>query len=295
MSLNLIFQILSILAPVFIISSIGYFWRISRGGVNTAQITDIVALIGAPCLIFNTLANLKISQENLNTMFFAASSTILITLIVSIIVLTLIKLPWKIFAPPLTFTNSGNVGISVCLFAFGQKGLELGVLYFAIIATIHFTIGICIWSESIKLINIFKTPLIYSVILGLFVFNSNIHVPEFLLKTTKILGGLTIPLMLFSLGISLADLRIIPSKKTIVLTFLRFLIGITVTLTLISLLKFNNEVKNILLLQSVLPIAVFNYLFAYRYKKNPEEIASLILSSVIFSMLALPIMLAIIL
>ena len=101
--------------------------------------------------------------------------------------------------------------------------------------------------------------------------------------------------MLFSLGISLADLRIIPSKKTIVLTFLRFLIGITVTLTLISLLKFNNEVKNILLLQSVLPIAVFNYLFAYRYKKNPEEIASLILSSVIFSMLALPIMLAIIL
>ena len=295
MTLNLIFQILSILAPVLIISSIGYFWRMFRGDVNTSQITDIVAIIGAPCLIFSTLSNLQISEANLNAMFFAASLTVIITLILSMIIITLIRLPWKVFAPPLTFTNSGNVGISVCLFAFGQKGLELGVVYFAVIATIHFTIGICIWSESIKPKNIFKTPLIYSVILGLFVFKYNIYVPEFILKTTKILGGLTIPLMLFSLGISLADLKIIPKKRIIILTFLRFLIGISVALTLVSLLKFNNEVKNILLLQSVLPIAVFNYLFAYRYKKHPDEIASLILSSVIFSMIALPIMLAIIL
>ena len=295
MTVNLLFHVLSILAPVFIISSIGYFWSIHRGSVNTAQITDIVALVGAPCLIFYTLSNLNISKTNLHEMFFAASLIVIVTLVISVVVLKIFNLPWKVFTPPLTFTNSGNVGISVCLFAFGQKGLELGVVYFAVIATIHFTIGICIWSGSIKPKNIFTTPLIYSVILGLFVLNSNIYIPEFIFKTTKILGGLTIPLMLFSLGMSLADLRIIPSKKIMVLTCSRFLIGICVTLTLTTLLNFNNEVKNILLLQSVLPIAVFNYLFAYRYNKHPDEIASLILSSVIFSMLALPLMLTIIL
>ncbi len=50
-----------------------------------------------------------------------------------------------------------------------------------------------------------------------------------------------------------------------------------------------------MVLQSAMPVAVFNYLFAQRYARAPEEVAGLVVVSASLSFVTLPVLLAFVL
>ena len=212
--IDIFIQLFPIIIPIIIIIFLGYAWNKIGNNLNQKEITNIITWIGAPCLIFNTLIQLESSLILLKDMIVAAIFITISMLLFSYIILKILNLPVRTFINPMSFSNSGNLGMTLSLFAYGSLGLELAVIVFMITSILHFTLGISIWSGKWSFKFLLKTPVIYAVILGLSANFLDIELPRTLTNTTSVLAGITIPLLLFTMGISLN--KISYSKSEIV-------------------------------------------------------------------------------
>lgn len=289
--IDIFIQLFPIMIPIIIIIFIGYVWNKIGNNLNQKEITNIITWIGAPCLIFNTLIQLESSLILLKNMIIAAIFIIISMFLFSYILLKIINFPIRTFINPMSFSNSGNLGMTIALFAFGSIGLELAVIVFMITSILHFTLGISIWSGKWSLKFLAKTPVIYAVILGLSVNLTNIELPKTFTNTTSILAGITIPLLLFTMGISLNKISYRLDLKIIFLIVLRILFAISITYLITYLLNINGIAKNVILLQAVLPAPIFTYLFASQYNVQPDKVANYLMTSTIISLFTITIFL----
>ena len=289
--IDIFIQLFPIMIPIIIIIFIGYVWNKIGNNLNQKEITNIITWIGAPCLIFNTLIQLESSLILLKNMIIAAIFIIISMFLFSYILLKIINFPIRTFINPMSFSNSGNLGMTIALFAFGSIGLELAVIVFMITSILHFTLGISIWSGKWSFKFLAKTPVIYAVILGLSVNLTNIELPKTFTNTTSILAGITIPLLLFTMGISLNKISYRLDLKIIFLIALRILFAISITYVITCLLNINGIAKNVILLQAVLPAPIFTYLFASQYNVQPDKVANYLMTSTIISLFTITIFL----
>ena len=130
----MIFEIVSILAPVFICVGIGFVWARRGGTYDTEVTTQLVMLVGAPCLVFSELASLELDRAVLGQMALAAMLALATWALIGFGVLRALGLPAHTFLGPLMFSNSGNMGLPLCLFAFGPEGLALATVIFAVVS-----------------------------------------------------------------------------------------------------------------------------------------------------------------
>ena len=122
-----------------------------------------------------------------------------------------------------------------------------------------------------------------------------IEVPPWLANTTRLIGGLTIPLMLLTLGVTLAGLRVTALWRTIALSILRLTMGFSVGYGLATALGFEGVARGVLIVECAMPVAVFNFLFAQRYDRTPSEVAGMVLISTVMAFAMLPLVLALVL
>ena len=286
----MILDLFEIVAPVFLCAGVGYGWKRAKQPFDTALVTRLVSMIGAPCLIFSTLVGIDQMAGDILDMLLAALAAIAGFTVLSTLVLKALGLPLRTYLAALVFPNAGNMGLPLCLFAFGDSGLALGIGYFAVTATLNLTLGNWFYSGETRPWRALKTPIPYAVALGLVLMATGTAPPEFLLKTTKLLGGIAIPMMMLSLGISLAELGITRPGRTSLLALLRLGIGLGVGYGIALAFGFQGAQRGVVMVQSAMPVAVFNYLFASLYKRNPEELASLVLISSALGFVSLPLL-----
>ncbi len=286
----MILDILEIVAPVFLCAGVGYGWKRAKQPFDAALVTRLVSMIAAPCLIVSTLAAIDQMAGDILDMLLAALAAVGGFTVLSTIALRALGLPLRTYLAALIFPNAGNMGLPLCLFAFGDTGLALGIGYFAVTATLNLTLGNWFYSGATSPWRALKTPIPYAVALGLVLMATGSEPPEFILKTTRLLGGIAIPMMMLSLGVSLAELGISRPGRTILLALLRFGIGLGVGYLIALGFGFEGPQRGVMMIQSAMPVAVFNYLFASFYKRNPEEIASLVLISSALGFASLPLL-----
>ena len=275
-------------APVFLCTALGWAWVRAGRSYDRELITVLISDIGAPCLVFSRLVALEVETEAMAEMAVAAGISVACFAAAGIAILRLARLPIHTFLCPIVFGNQGNMGLPVCLFAFGEEGLALAIAYFSVTATLQFTVGISIWSGRLSLRELARTPLIYAVALAVAVLASGAEVPAWIGNTTEILGGFAIPLMLVTLGVSLAELRVARIRRSAALASCRLGIGLAVGVALAALLDQSGVARGVLILQCSMPSAVFNYLFAQRYGRAPEEVASIVVLSTLGAFAGLP-------
>lgn len=283
--------IASILAPVFISVLIGYVWARSGRAYDTELITSIVTYFGTPCLLFHSLSSLDLQPQVLFDMGLAALLANIAFIILGALLLTVFRLPYRAFLQTLSFPNVGNVGLPLCFLTFGQEGLALGITFFAIYAIFQMTIGVAFVSGSFSLNAFARMPVIPATLLAAFFLFSGTPVPQWLTNTTKLIGDLTIPLMLFTLGVSLSRLKIRRLKIGVLLSLLRLGMGFGVGLALTHIMRFTGPAAGVVILQCSMPAAVFCYLFAQKYDQCPEEVAGAVIFSTIIAFTLLPVLL----
>jgi predicted permease len=284
-------DLFAIIAPVFVCTALGWAWVRAGRSYDRELITILITDIGAPCLVFSRLVALEVEPEAMAEMAMAALISIACFAVSGIAILRLARLPSHTFLCPLVFGNQGNMGLPVCLFAFGEEGLALAIAYFSVTVTLQFTAGISIWSGRLSLGELARTPLIYAVVLAVAVLVSGATVPAWIWNSTDILGGFAIPLMLVTLGAALAELRVARIGRSIALSFCRLGIGFGVGVALAAMLDLSGVARGVLVLQCAMPAAVFNYLFAQRYARAPEEVASIVVVSTLLAFAGLPLLL----
>lgn len=280
----------AIIAPVLISAVIGYGWARAGRPYNTEMVTHLVTSVGVPSLVFTTLVKVDIDLGALGQMAGATFVALVVMGGVGLVILKLWGQSVRSFLPTLVFPNTGNMGLPLALLAFGDEGLALAVAYFTVCIVFQFTVGVALSSGVRSPLALMRVPTIYAMILALIFKMTQTAVPLWAFNTVEILSGFTIPLMLITLGISLYQLKISALGKSLVLALIRLLMGFGVGLLLAELFGFEGAMKGILILQSTLPVAVFNYLFAQRYNTDPETVAGAVVVSTVASFATLPVL-----
>lgn len=280
--------LLNIIAPVVVTAGIGFFWAKTGRAFHTETITLLVTNVGSPMLIFSTLVKLNMELGDfLEFAMFAALSALAFCLI-GLAVLLLFRLNVRDYLPGLMFPNTGNMGLPLCLFAFGEAGLALAIAVFTVFSTLQFTFGIWLSSGASSLAQLLRTPLIYAVLIGLGSKTLGLSFPLWVINTTTLVGSLTIPLMLFALGVSLASLSVSHIRLATGLSILRLVMGFAVGYGLATLFGLEGVERGVLILECTMPVAVFNYLFSLRYERAHSHVAGMVLISTLLSFVTLP-------
>ncbi|MFO1037513.1 MAG: AEC family transporter [Geminicoccaceae bacterium] len=290
--LALLSDIVAVMAPVFLIAALGYGWARADLPFSAPFTTTFMINVASPCLVFATLLRLRFEATELAQIATASVACLVTSALVAATILRASRLSLRIYLPSLIFPNSGNMGMPLCLFAFGDRGLGLAVVFFAIMAVVQFTLGPAIAAGKADWRQMVRTPLVLAVVLALLLQVLDIDLPRWAANTTKLLGDCAVPLMLFALGVALSQLRINGMGRVLSLSALRLGMGFAVGLGVAMVLGLEGTVKGVVILQSTMPVAVFNYLWAVTYDAAPEEVAGMVLGSTLMSFVTLPLLLA---
>ena len=174
--------------------------------------------------------------------------------------------------------------------AFGEEGLALAVAYFIVISTSQYTVGYGITAGTVSIKRFFQQPLLYAVLTSLIVVSLNIQIPFWIAKTTELMSGLVIPTLLMVLGYSLAELKISDIKLALYLSGVRLVAGLIVGSLIIAILGLEGTQAGVVFLLSVMPIAIFNFVFAKHFNRSPEKVAGVIIVSTLMVFLLLPLL-----
>ncbi|MBT3307038.1 MAG: AEC family transporter [Alphaproteobacteria bacterium] len=281
-------QLFSVIAPVFICAAIGYVWKRQNRPFDADLITALSVNIGTPCLAFYTLTSTNLEPDSFNRMAAATGVTMIAFVVLYVPVLKVAGLSQRAFLPALTFGNVGNMGLPLCLLAFGEQGLALAISYFAINVIVMFSFGVAVAAGAASWRQLARLPVIYAILGALVFLYTGATPPDWVSSTTRLLGGLTIPLMLITLGVSLAGLGIQSLPRSLGLSVLRLLSGFAIGWATAEGFGMEGAARGVLIIQCAMPVAVFNYLFALRYNNQPEEVAGTVLLSTALSFLTLP-------
>jgi len=292
--------IFSVLAPVLAVAGLGYLWGRSGRPYDRGMMTAVIGSLGTPCLVFSKLVALQGRERELIEMSSAALLAFAIFVVVGVIALRLLRLPMHTFLAPLTFGNAGNLGLPVSQFAFPESGdalpgLALATCYFAVSCMLQFTVGISLWTGLFSPRQLARTPMVWSVVAAVAVLALDVPVPRWLLDTTELLGSVSVPLMLVTLGVSLAELGVVRLPLSLGLSVLKIGSGVATGYAVAHLLGLEGPMRGVLILQCSMPVAVFNYLFAEQYQRSPGLIASMVVVSTLLSFVTLPLLLAVLL
>ena len=188
----------------------------------------------------------------------------------------------------LTFGNAGNIGLPLCLFAFGEQGLGLAAAVFLVAVITQFTLALALQDSKPPLRTLLTTPVVYGSAIGVILLSTGARLPEWLDTTVGLLAGVAIPLSLLTLGFCLAELRIKRAPLALGLGLARLSLGFGVSLAVSHLLGLTGIAHGVLVLQGGMPTAVFSYLLSARYARDPEDVAGIVLVSTLVSAASLP-------
>jgi predicted permease len=288
-------ELAAIIAPIFVCAGIGFAWARLRRPFESEFVTALVTTVGAPFLVFSSLTRLPLELAAVAEMAGAALLAFVGFALFGIAALKAARLSLRSYLPALMFPNAGNMGLPLCLFAFGEPGLALAIVFFAVSSMLQFTVGVGIAAGSADPRRLLRLPLIYAVAAALAVMATGAPVPAWLANTAELIGGLTIPLMLFALGVSLARLQIGSLRRSLALSLVRILGGVALGFGIGWALGLSDAARGVLAIQSAMPVAVFNYLFAQLYRREPAEVAGMIVLSTLISFATLPALLLLVL
>ncbi|MDH3198273.1 MAG: AEC family transporter, partial [Candidatus Krumholzibacteria bacterium] len=179
----------------------------------------------------------------------------------------------------------------LCLFAFGEAGLALAIVVFLWVSTANFTIGVAIYSGERRIGRLLRTPLVYATATALVLVLTGWRLPVWAARTVEILGGLAIPLMLLTLGFSLAGLRVRSLSRGFLVGAMRFVFGFGVGLGVAQAFHLTGVARGVVILQASMPPAVINYMMAERYRRSPEDVAGVVSVATLLSLGVLPVVL----
>ena len=295
--MEIYYRLFEVIFPVFFIIGIGFYLGKKDQNIDTKFITNFGANVGSPAIVFYSVTTTGLTFEIFIEYFFYYFIAITGFSIVGVIFLVILKKDLIMELPPFILPNTGNMGLPICLFAFGSQGLGIAGAISSLIILFHFTLGVFLASKKFNLNVILKSPAFYSIIISMFFIYFKIDVPNFLVNTTMILTYTTIFLILMPLGIALTRLKVFSFKKALISSIARVIIGPIIGYIVIISFNLSGVAAGVLLIQCSMPSAVLNYLVGsiYSPKKIVDNIASMIVVSTIISLITIPIVVLIVL
>lgn len=284
--------VFEIVSPVFLLAAVGYVWVRMGLEYRMQFVTSLAMTLSVPCLIFTSLMQTEIDPRALSELSLAAAVGYLALTIVMYALVRIFKLPIRSYLAPLIFGNTGNLGLPLALFAFGETGLGYAVVVFAVMAIWSFTFGVWIVSGGGGLAKVVREPMVAATLLGALFLWQGWHTPVFLTNALKLIGQIAIPIMLITLGVAVARLR--PGRLGLasVLAAVKYAVCIAVAWGCGIWFGLDPVALAVLVVQFATPVAVTSYMLAEKYGADSDAVAGLVVVSTLMAVGVLPILMA---
>ncbi len=211
---------------------------------------------------------------------------------VAMIIIKKLHLHYQTYLPPVLFANTGNMGLPIVYYAFGDKGLTIAILYMVSTTILHYSAGIMIFNLKKSPFELLKLPLIYAAVIGMVISVSGFKLPLSVERAVTLAGEASIPTMIFALGYKMADLKITNIPLSVLFGGLRIALGAFFAVGVVYFLDIKDLVAKVIILQATMPPAIFNFVLAAKYNLNSQIVASVILAGTLISIITLPLIIS---
>ncbi len=290
--MELVLEVVTIVAPVFLLALIGFVWTRRGWAYDVEFVTRLSMTLATPCLIFMALVRTDVDPRLLRDTVLAALGAYLAVGTVFWVMVRMTGMDLATYWAPLTFGNTGNLGLPIALFAFGQAGFDFAVVVFAVMAILSFTFGVWVVAGGGNPVTAVKEPLVWGTLLGVLFRAFGWTVPPWLGSSLDLVGQLAIPLMLLTLGVAIARLHPRALGQALGLCLLKLAVCVAVPLAIGLAIGLPRLPLGVLVLQVATPVAVTSYMLAAKYRARPDEVAGLVVVSTLLAVPALPLLLA---
>nr|WP_174838762.1 MULTISPECIES: AEC family transporter [unclassified Ruegeria] len=287
--------VFEIVAPVFLLSAIGFIWVKLGFEYRLQFVTRLGVTLAVPSLIFVALMQTDIPAGQLTLFTLAAIAGHVALAVAFGVFVRITGLDQRSYLAPLIFGNTGNLGLPLCIFAFGQAGLGYAVIFLAVTALFSFTYGIYLVAGRGAFGKALQEPMVWATLLGALFLWQGWETPVFLTNTLDLLGQMAVPLMLITVGVAIARLTTQKLRQAVWLSLLKLLVCFVLGWVLAEVFQLDRIAFGVMVLQMCTPVAVTSYLLAERFNADSDAVAGMVMVSTLLSVAALPIILAIIL
>ena len=264
--------------------------------INARSLGRVVFYVFSPVLIFDLLLQNRLKIDE-------AIGVILLTICVVLsmgIITFLLGTLFKLDRPTLTsilittmFANTGNYGLPLVSFAFGEQALSYAGIYFATTTLLFYTLGVLIASlghMSLKeaALGLFRIPTLYAVILAILINAFGLQIPGPVERAVDLAAGGTIPLMLILLGVELTRVQLSGNVRAMQLSVsLRLLIAPMIAMLLTGLFGIGGAARQGSVTQASMPSMVSATVLATEYQLDSKLVTAVIFISTLLSPLTL--------
>jgi len=281
-------RIVEILLPIFAIVAVGFVYgRKHRPEMAVANRINLDVFL--PALVFATLAGKSYALKEDGLLALAALLALLLPGLLAWPVARFIGVSPRTFVPPMMFNNSGNIGLPVAFLAWGEGAMPVAVVFFLVANLLHFSLGIRMLDPQAKLLGLWRIPVLAAALAGLAVGLLKLSVWPPVMMAIKLLGDISIPLLLFALGVRMTNISLSDWKLSFFAAAFRPLAGMICAWCVIVLLGLTGRDAAMLLVFGGLPPAVLNFMFAERYHQEPARVASMVLLGNLVALVVLPV------
>lgn len=286
--MNLVLTVLQIVAPVGVLAAVGFGWVRLGYEYRMEFVTRLGMTLAVPCLIFTALMESQIDPGALAAVSLAAVLAYGVLTVVFWALVRVAGLDRRTYLAPLIFGNTGNLGLPLALFAFGETGLGLAIVIFAVMAVWSFTFGVWLVAEAGSPLRVLKEPIVGATLLGALFLWQGWQTPLWITNALDLIGQMAIPLMLITLGVAVA--RLSPGRlgRAVWLSLLRTAVCIGVAALSARALGLDPVASAVLILQVSTPVAVTSYMLAAKYGADADAVAGLVIVSTVLSVATLP-------
>jgi len=286
--------------PIFIVAAVGFaVARVLKADVRTLSRITFNAL--SPCLVFHLLVTSSLSASD-----FIRMTALAVLVIVGIgLVARLVTLPLRLdraltsaFLIVVMFSNSGNYGLPVVLFAFGRDALAHATVYFVANAVATYTLGVFLASAGRRSIGqaargVLRVPAVWGVVAAGTVVGLGIPMPPAIMRPVELLSGAALPTMILVLGMQL-ERSAWPDRPALVALAGTLSLVVTPLLAVgaAQLLGLTGVARQAAIVQSGMPSAVLTTILAIEFDVEPSFVTACVMLSTLASPITVTLLIA---
>jgi malate permease and related proteins len=264
--------------------------------MDLRPISRMALYILTPCLVFSSLIKSQVSGNDMTrVILFLLLVTAGIGLLSWLVAraLGLSEVRENALLLSTMFSNAGNMGLSVLLFAFGQGGMDAGLVFYVGSALLNHTLAAYLASRGKNsvgrsVLNMLKLPALYAAIAALILRDLNFMTPDFISKPVALVGNAAVPVLLLLLGMQLARTRIRGDLTLIsIATFIKLVVTAALSIGLAAAMGMEGLTRAVCVTEASMPSAVTTIMMSIEFEADPDFVTSVVFLSTLLSSITL--------
>jgi predicted permease len=277
--------------PIFVVASVGFLLA-RRLHADVRSLSRITFNALAPCLVFTLLVTSEVRAGE----FGRIVAYTLLVIAAAGIVARLAAVPLRLDRPHLAaflivvmFSNAGNYGLSVVLFAFGREALARAAIFFVTSALVMYTFGTFLASSGRHggrdaLRGLLRVPAVWGLVAAAVVMWTGAELPPAVTRPVGLLGDAAIPSMLLVLGMQFEKGARAERPGLVALAAVLVLVGTPlIGFLLAPAVGLTGVTRQAVLVQSSMPSAVITTIVALEFDVAPAFVASVVVVTTLAS------------